>query len=99
MEGVDRTIRWRGDRPPVVAIAREGRPLAAVQSDVIEAVVVANSLDERRADRFRRAAWNVLDDAAPVEPVPPRRRSALQPAEPAGPSGVEQVEAEEPAAS
>lgn len=61
--GVDRTIRRRGERPPVVAIARSGRPLAAVQSDVIEAVVVVNSLDDRRADRFRRAAWGELERA------------------------------------
>ena len=65
LEGMDRTIRWRCDKPPVVAIAREGRPLAAVQSDVIEAVVVANSLDRRRADRFRRAAWAALDGSVP----------------------------------
>lgn len=61
--GVDRTIRRRGDRPPVVAIARSGRPLAAVLSDVIEAVVVANDLDGCRADRFRRAAWSELERA------------------------------------
>lgn len=61
--GVDRTIRRRGDQPPVVAIARAGRPLAAVQSDVIEALVVVNRLDDRRADRFRRAAWGELERA------------------------------------
>lgn len=61
--GADRTIRRRGDKPPVVAIARSDRPLAAVQSDVIEAVVVANELDGRRADRFRRAAWSELERA------------------------------------
>lgn len=82
--GADRTIRWRGDRPPVVAIAREGRPLAAVQSDVIEAVVVANSLDTRRADRFRRAAWSALESEEQstsqirsVEAVPDQDRSAV----------------------
>jgi hypothetical protein len=57
----DRTIRRRGQRPPVVAIRRLGRPLPAVQADVIEAVVVANSLDCERADRFRRAAWATLE--------------------------------------
>lgn len=61
--GVDRTIRRRGDKPPVVAITRVGRPLAAVQSDVIEAVVVVNDLDDHRADRFRRAAWGELERA------------------------------------
>lgn len=80
--GADRTIRWRGERPPVVAIAREGRPLAAVQSDVIEAVVVANSLDTKRADRFRRAAWSALEradlsnsDIRPANAVRDRDRS------------------------
>ncbi|MCB9386992.1 MAG: hypothetical protein H6517_04120 [Microthrixaceae bacterium] len=81
LEGMDRTIRWRCEKPPVVAIAREGRPLAAVQSDVIEAVVVANSLDRRRADRFRRAAWNALEGTNTAGPGRPRRRSALQTAD------------------
>ena len=65
-EGVDRTIRHRPDAPPVVAIRRLGRPLPAVQADVIEAVVVANQLSCERADRFRRAAWRLLEgNAAP----------------------------------
>jgi hypothetical protein len=59
--GVDRTIRWRGARAPVVAITRRDRPLAAVQADMIEAVVVTNGLHEQRADRFRRAAWGALE--------------------------------------
>ncbi|MCB1272585.1 MAG: hypothetical protein KDB31_14260 [Microthrixaceae bacterium] len=61
--GVDRTIRWRNGRPPVVAIARGERPLAAVQADAIEAIVVVNRLDERRAGRFRHAAWAALHPA------------------------------------
>ncbi|MCP4435717.1 MAG: hypothetical protein GY812_09515 [Actinomycetia bacterium] len=60
VEDVDRTIRWRSARSPVVAIRRTGRPLAAIQSDVIEAVVVANDLPRDRADRFRHAAWSAL---------------------------------------
>lgn len=71
--GVDRTIRRRGTEAPVVAIARHDRPLAAVQADLIEGVVVSNDLDELRADRFRRAAWRELDQhgmvACPDDPV------------------------------
>lgn len=60
--GVDRTIRRRPGGPSVVAVRRDGRPLAAIQSDVIEGVVAANWLDGERADRFRHAAWARLDD-------------------------------------
>ena len=59
-DSVDRTIRRRGTLPPVVSIRRRGRPLPAIQADVIEAIVVANDLDAGRADRFRRAAWTAL---------------------------------------
>jgi len=81
----DRTIRRRRGAVPVVSIRLVDRPLAAVQSDVIEGVAVANDLSDERAVRFRRAAWNALggDD----------RRAAPQPASPvAGPhSGSAQV--------
>lgn len=70
LDGVDRTIR-RGRRGAVVAIRRVGRPLAAVQADVIEGVVAANGLSGARADRFRRVAWQRLERRnAPVSPAP-----------------------------
>lgn len=80
IEGVDRTIR-RGRNSAVVAVRRQGRPLAAVQADVIEGVVAANGLEGVRADRFRRAAWNRLEqssrhDAAGPSPSEPPRRVA-----------------------
>lgn len=74
-DGVDRTIRRRGALPPLIAIRRLDRPLAAVQSDVIEAVVVANELDGERADRFRRAAWAALEG-------PTTARRTTDPADP-----------------
>lgn len=63
--GLDRTIRRRGRASAVVSIRLGGRPLAAVRSDVIDAVVAANDLDPAPADRFRRAAWDALESALP----------------------------------
>ncbi len=61
LDGVDRSIRRRSNGTVVVAIRRSDRPLAAVQADVIEGVIAANSLVGERADRFRRAAWEQLE--------------------------------------
>jgi len=72
-DGVDRTIRRRRSRPAVIAIRRGGRPLPAVQSDVIEGVVVANGLEGERADRFRHAAWSLLEGQ--VSPRPGAERA------------------------
>lgn len=80
-EQVDRTIRHRGSRPPVVAIRRLGRPLSAVQADVIEAIVVSNRLSCERADRFRRAAWEALDGRRHTSPRPGRGSGAAAAAE------------------
>lgn len=55
--GVDRTIRRRANGTVVVAVRRVGRPLAAVQADVVEGVVAANELVGEPADQFRHAAW------------------------------------------
>ena len=71
---VDRTIRRSTSGSVVVAVRRDGRPLAAVQADVIEGVVAANGLSGHRADRFRHAAWAELD-GRPASAGPPRRRS------------------------
>lgn len=73
LEQVDRSIRRRPNGTVVVAVRRAGRPLAAVQADVIEGVVVANSLDRERADHFRRAAWDQLAGTA-TPAGPPRAR-------------------------
>lgn len=57
---VDRSIRRRPNGTVVVAVRRSGRPLAAVQADVIEGVVAANRLSGASADRFRHEAWERL---------------------------------------
>lgn len=80
-EGVDRTIRRRGTRPAVIAVRRAGRPLPAVLSDVIEGVVAANDLTGERADRFRHAAWSVLQG----EPAEVRGGSGTPRARPSSP--------------
>lgn len=72
LPGVDRTIRRRASGSVVVAVRRDGRPLAAIQADVIEGVVAANGLAGHRADRFRHAAWAELAG----KPEPERRGPA-----------------------
>jgi hypothetical protein len=74
LAGVDRTIRRRASGSVVVAVRRDGRPLAAIQADVIEGVVAANDLSGHRADRFRHAAWAALADG------PERERRGPAPA-------------------
>ena len=69
LDGVDRSIRRRPNGTVVVAVRRAGRPLAAIQSDVIDGVVTANELRGEQADGFRRAAW------AQLEGVPDRSTS------------------------
>lgn len=63
---VDRTLRRRPDGQVVIAVRLTGRPFAAVQSDVIAGVVVANGLEGQDAGRFRRAAWAALEETVPV---------------------------------
>ena len=60
LDGVDRTIRRQPDGAVVIAVRTVGRPLAAVQADVVEGVVVANELGTADADTFRRAAWSAI---------------------------------------
>ncbi len=54
--GADRTIRRRGEGC-VVSVRVQGRPRAAVLSDMIEGVVVANRLITPQADRVRTDLW------------------------------------------
>lgn len=70
---MDRTIRRRPSGVVVVSVRRDGRPLAAVQADVIEGVVVANRLVGEAADRFRHEAWTVLEGGE----APRRRRASM----------------------
>jgi hypothetical protein len=78
LDGIDRSIRRRRGTV-VVAVRREGRPLAAVQADVIEGVVAANDLSGADADRFRHEAWAVLRGSE----APPPRRATMEPEPPA----------------
>lgn len=77
LEGVDRSIRRRPNGTVVVAVRRVGRPLAAVQADVIEGVLAANGVVGERADQFRHAAWDRLTGSA--HPVVTRRGTMDRP--------------------
>lgn len=79
LEGIDRSIRRRPGGTVVVAVRRAGRPLAAVQADVIEGVVAANALDGQAADRFRHDAWAALQGGG----AGPRRRATMESSPPA----------------
>ncbi len=64
--GVDRSVR-RHHSGVVVAVKLRGRPWAAVLSDMIEGVVVANCLGPPQADRLRSDLWELLGfQALPV---------------------------------
>ena len=57
--GVDRSLR-RHQSGVVIAVKLRGRPWAAVLSDMIEGVVVANDLGPPQADRLRSDLWELL---------------------------------------
>lgn len=57
--GIDRTLRRRPGGV-VVAVRVKGRPWPAVLGDMIEGVVVANSLPTSQATRLRTDLWDVL---------------------------------------
>jgi hypothetical protein len=63
LAGVQRTIRRRGTSATVSVVVR-GRPWGAVLADMVEGVVVANTLDSRRADTVRAALWLAADEPA-----------------------------------
>ncbi len=77
LDGVDRSIRRRPNGSVIVAVRRVGRPLAAVQADVVEGVVAANELVGEPADQFRHAAWARLapSENRPVRAGQPPRHS------------------------
>lgn len=60
LTGVNRSLRRRPDGGTTVAVRIRGRPFAAVLADMIEGVVVANSLEGEAADRTREALWRCL---------------------------------------
>ena len=55
-----RSIRRRNGSP-VVSIRLRDRPRAAVLADMIEGIVVANYLEDSKADLVRSALWLAID--------------------------------------
>ena len=57
---LDRSIRRRNGSP-VVSVRLWDRPRAAVLADMIEGIVVANYLEDSKADLVRSALWLAID--------------------------------------
>ena len=55
--GTERTLRWSRDGAATVAVSVRGRPFQAVVADLIEGVVVVNSLSGIEATRVRTSLW------------------------------------------
>ncbi len=64
--GVQRTIRRRPDGQAVVAVRLRDRRFAAVAADMVEGIVVANRLVDRRATMARTALLAALVDGREV---------------------------------
>lgn len=67
--GSARTIRRR-DNGAVVAVRLRGRPMAAVLADMIEGVVVTNSLAAPAADHARTDLWRATGMSGNTMGVP-----------------------------
>lgn len=65
LDDVDRTVR-RAGRDVVVSVRVKGRPFAAVMADLVEGVVVANSLSGREASRARALLWEALSGSQAI---------------------------------
>ena len=63
----DRTLRRRPNGEMIVAVRLSGRPFAAVQTDLIEALLVVNSVADPAAQGMRRDLWNALARAGQTE--------------------------------
>lgn len=63
--GVARTLRRFEGGGAVVAVQLKGRPWVAVLGDMIEGVVVANSLQPPHADALRDELWSAVDTVVP----------------------------------
>lgn len=66
----DRTLRRRATGEVVVAVRITGRPFAAVQSDLVEALLVVNEVGGDTSQDVRRTLWNSLARAGLVEGPP-----------------------------
>jgi len=58
--GVARTLRRFANGGAVVAVQVKGRPWVAVLGDMIEGVIVANSLQPPHADQLRTELWEAV---------------------------------------
>jgi len=67
---VDRTLRRRPGGEVTVAVRVAGRPFAAVQTDLIEALLIVNEVEADAAQSVRRDLWNALARAGQVEGPP-----------------------------
>lgn len=73
--GVDRTVRRR-DGGGVVSVSLRDRPFVAVLGDMIEGVIVVNSLQAPEADRVRTALWAMLGMHGQLESLGDQTRVA-----------------------
>jgi hypothetical protein len=80
LSGIDRSVR-RTLTGSVIAVRTRGRPWVAVAADMVEGVIVANSLKGADAVRVRGAMWSALGFAstatAPPAAVPPPRTTSV----------------------
>jgi hypothetical protein len=60
LRGVDRSLRRRSDGGAMIAVVVRGRPFEAVLADMIDGIVVANTLTGVAADRARASLWGVV---------------------------------------
>ena len=67
--GTARSIRRPIGRPPVVAVALHGRPVASVVADMIDGIVVANDGRGVAAAQFRDDAWAAVVDLVASDPA------------------------------
>lgn len=67
---VDRSLRRRPNGEVTVAVRIAGRPFASVQSDLIESLLVVNSVDAVQGQSVRSELWNSLARSGHVEGPP-----------------------------
>ena len=61
LQGVQRSLTRRAAGMSTVAVRLRQRPWPAVLADMIEGIVVVNSLSGRAADDLRHELWSVVE--------------------------------------
>jgi hypothetical protein len=69
VDGPRRAVRRHRGRGATVVVRRAGRPTAAVATDMVEGVVVANSLTGPRAEVCRAALAAAVDAGSDEQPL------------------------------